>query len=183
MAKKIKEKEYAFEGREIVVDLLGKPFSVVLTKEKYADGNIAIVGHDPDDEPFGTLSVNLPEDANILNNNEVFIKNWSENEAFAKAALKSGFFIDTCKIFIDTCKSINTGFVLAPIWEMVTEEQYQSLLKLKTSKKRCYSDWVCSECDMEVRVEKITFDDLAVSGGPICKECGEDMVIDKEYFE
>ncbi len=41
----------------------------------------------------------------------ILVKTWSENEAFAKAALATGLFEDTGKRF-------PTGFVEAQIWKL-----------------------------------------------------------------
>ncbi|MDI9561611.1 MAG: hypothetical protein QM235_10565 [Pseudomonadota bacterium] len=59
--------------------------------------------------PYGTLTVNMPEVQ--LADDEIIIKNWSENEWLASAALKSG-------LFEDTGRRIPTGFVEAPVWKV-----------------------------------------------------------------
>ena len=74
----------------------------------YADGNIAIQYTVNDGEPFGTLTVNLPDTE--ISEGEFAVKTWSENEQLAKAALASG-------IFEDMGKRIPTGFVEAHIWK------------------------------------------------------------------
>jgi hypothetical protein len=74
------------------------------------NGRFAIVGELDNGaytEKFGVLSVNISS-AN-LDDNEIIIKNWSENEQFAHAALISGYFRDTGR-------RITTGFVEAPVW-------------------------------------------------------------------
>lgn len=63
-----------------------------------------------DGEPFGTLTVNIPE-ASVLSG-EIIVKTWSENEAMAAAALASG-------LFRDTGRRIHTGFVQAQVWEVL----------------------------------------------------------------
>ena len=103
--------EKKFENKTIVVDLFGTKYNVKLVSENYSNGGrLAIEGICDDGEPFSTLTVNIGN-AN-LKENEVCIKNWSENEQFADAAKKSGYFKDTGK-------RIQTGFVEAEIWEVL----------------------------------------------------------------
>lgn len=129
MVQKTKEKVYAFEGKKIIVTMNNTSFRVLLEKRKYQNGGIAIngicVGGEDDGDPFGTLSVNLPESRNMITDitKEVFIKVWSENEAFAEAARNSGFFVDTGKL-------ARTGFVAAEVWELLTVEEWEKLQQL-----------------------------------------------------
>jgi hypothetical protein len=62
-------------------------------------------------EPLGTLSVNLPEKNHLLGAGEFFAKIWNENVSLIRPALKSGFFIDTGR-------TVPTGFVYASIWRL-----------------------------------------------------------------
>ena len=101
--------KYVFEGKTIEVDLYGTVYDVTLTREKYENNRTAIVGTLPDGEGFAVLSCNIPDVK--LNENEVIIKNWSENEELAIAAGRSGFFIPTGNY-------IATWFVKAPVWIM-----------------------------------------------------------------
>lgn len=103
---------YAFENQIIEVPIGNEIFKVKLVADKYHTGNLAIMGVCEDGEPFATLTVNMPQHQHLLEEDEVFIKNWSENESFAQAALISGYFIKTAK-------SIPTGFVKAPIWKVI----------------------------------------------------------------
>lgn len=104
--------KYKFEGKTINVTLGNKNYKVKLERGSYEGGRIAILGYLSDGEPFSTLSVNIP-DIKLLED-EILIKNWSENEAFAKSALQSGYFLNTGK-------SVRTGFVEAPIWLLIRE--------------------------------------------------------------
>lgn len=94
---------------------------VTLTVVLYGNGRIAIKGivmSSMEDiagtfpEPYGILTVNLPDVK--LPPRTFCIKDWSENEAFAKAAFETGMFIDT-RI------KLETGFVYAPLWKFTPE--------------------------------------------------------------
>lgn len=83
--------------------------------EKYGNGRLAIqlvgVAQGMEDgEPFGMLTVNIPEVH--LEPNEIIVKEWSENaEWAAQVARKLGY--------IRTTRYVQTGFVEAFIWEKV----------------------------------------------------------------
>lgn len=77
----------------------------------YGNNRIAIQYITPSGEPMSVLTVNLPDAE--LKDDEFAIKNWSENERTAKAAIESG-------IYEDTGKRISTGFVEAPVWKFAT---------------------------------------------------------------
>lgn len=55
----------------------------------YANGRTALCFNENDGEPFGVATVNMPNDH--LNDGEVFIKDWSENEPLIKAMLAAGW--------------------------------------------------------------------------------------------
>tara|TARA_R100000329_G_scaffold26694_1_gene24934 strand:- start:1035 stop:1355 length:321 start_codon:yes stop_codon:yes gene_type:complete len=78
---------------------------------KYADGNIAVQLFDGF-SPYATLSVNLPEDAHLLEDNEFFVKSWSENEPLVEPLLSTG-------IFEDTGKRAFAGHITASIWRLI----------------------------------------------------------------
>jgi len=61
----------------------------------YRNGGLAVELVDDSGEPIATLSVNMPEGAHLLGENEFFAKTWSENGAIAEEALASGHFLDT----------------------------------------------------------------------------------------
>lgn len=134
----MKDKTYAFEGKILVVGSMapnGKNWQVVLKKMRYGNGRTAIVAEDVlDGLPYGTLSVNLVNDS--LGDDEVFIKSWSENEALADVARKSGYFIDTGK-------RVPSGFCVAEIWKM------KGAKKEKPKPKNKYKNHLCGEeCDI-----------------------------------
>lgn len=62
-----------------------------------------------DGSPIATLTVCIP--GIKLNENEVLVKTWGENEGLAVKAL-------TELGFQDTGKRVSTGFVQAEIWEL-----------------------------------------------------------------
>lgn len=80
---------------------------------QYTNGNLAILLEDEFGSPITKLSVNLPDSAYLLNDNQFFAKTYSENEELAKDALASGFFKQTNTI-------VKNGWVSCPIWEIVT---------------------------------------------------------------
>ncbi len=80
---------------------------------QYTNGNLAILLEDEFGSPITKLSVNLPDSAYLLNDNQFFAKTYSENEELAKDALASGFFKQTNTV-------VKNGWVSCPIWEIVT---------------------------------------------------------------
>lgn len=106
--------DYKFENKTIEVAIGQTKYKVILQRSFYKEGRIAIIGVTEDGEPFATLTVNLPESNHFLKDDEVFIKTWSENEEFAKSALRSGYFLKTGG-------RVQTGFVSAPIWLLIRE--------------------------------------------------------------
>jgi len=102
----------ALEGKHIHVEAFGQKYDTIITIDKYRqNGRTAIELITADEyEPFCTLTCNL--DHVPLNDREVIVKTWSENEEVAACALASGLFRDTGKRAL-------TGFVLAQIWEVL----------------------------------------------------------------
>lgn len=111
------KKEFTFEDKVVEVDLYGEKYSVKLTKGHYYIGNCIaieglIVGGIENGKSFATLTCNMREHYHLLGKDEVFIRNWSENESFADAVRKTGYFTDTAK-------RVSTGFVEVEIWRMI----------------------------------------------------------------
>ena len=108
------EKIQALAGKSLEVNFYGETFHPIFFIETYTlNGRPCIELRLKEGdfwEPFCALTVNLPKEE--LNEGEVFIKDWSENERVAQAALASGLFRDTGKL-------VRTGFVHAPIWEVL----------------------------------------------------------------
>jgi hypothetical protein len=82
-------------------------------KTTYNDGNLAISLSDSSGFPLAKLSVNLPDNAYLLSENQFFAKTYSENAEIAKDALASGLFRQTNTI-------VRNGWVECPIWEILT---------------------------------------------------------------
>jgi hypothetical protein len=64
-------------------------------------------------EPYGRLSVNIPEA--VIPDNCFHVKTWSENGAMAQAARASG-------LFVDTGLRAATGFAVAQVWRFAHPE-------------------------------------------------------------
>lgn len=79
-----------------------------LLKERYNNGRLALQLFSNMHGMIATLTVNLPEEH--LEDDEFFIKGWSENEAIIPDVLASG-------VFEDTGKRIRTGFANAFVWK------------------------------------------------------------------
>lgn len=94
-------------GKKIIVDSYGKKTECRIITGRYDPPRLAITLETYIGEPFGTLTVNLPDDK--LDEGEFFVKTWSENEGLAKSCMNSG-------AFIDTGKRVKTGYVEAQVW-------------------------------------------------------------------
>jgi len=80
----------------------------------YSDGNLAVLLEDEFGSPLTKLSVNLPDSAHLLAQNQFFAKTYSENEEIAKDALASGLFTQTNTV-------VKNGWVTCPIWEILKQ--------------------------------------------------------------
>jgi len=83
---------------------------VVVTKYSICD-RAAIQITSEYGEPYGTLTVNIPECPLQEEKGEILVKTWSENEHFSKKMMETGMFEDTGKRW-------GTGFVEAQIWRV-----------------------------------------------------------------
>jgi hypothetical protein len=84
------------------------------------NSRLAIQATCDDGEPFGVLTVNLPDQN--LGEREIFVKTWSENEEFSKQVMKTG-------LFIDTGRRVSTGFVEAQVWKIADNVKLPSFEK------------------------------------------------------
>jgi len=99
------------EGREFEVRAYGHRYTVQIALKKYHEGRAwAVQLYTDEGEPFATLTTNIP--GVKLAEDELLIKGWSENEATAKAAMKTGWFERTNKI-------VPTGFAVAEVWRVL----------------------------------------------------------------
>lgn len=80
----------------------------------YPDGNFAVFLVDDSGAPLTKLSVNIPESAHLLDENQFFAKTYSENEEIAQEALQSGFFVQTNTV-------VKNGWVTCPIWKILQQ--------------------------------------------------------------
>lgn len=84
---------------------------LLILKGEYANnGHTAILLFDKEGYQYMDVTTNI--EYSILEENEVTIKSWGENEPFMESFLKSGYFKDTGK-------RIPTGFVESQVWEVV----------------------------------------------------------------
>ena len=86
----------------------GSLYNCVVRLNSYNNGRIAIQLYS-DNAPFATASVNIPHVS--LEENEVCMKFWSENEPLRQPLLDTRWFIDTEK-------RVPTGFVKAEVWKV-----------------------------------------------------------------
>ena len=85
-----------------------------LSEAKCTNGARAIQIVSEGDEPFATLTVNIPHASCMIEKDEVLVKTWSENEEIANE-------LRDCGIFQDTGKRVSTGFVQAEIWKVLVK--------------------------------------------------------------
>jgi DNA-binding MurR/RpiR family transcriptional regulator len=83
-----------------------------VNKTTYADGNLAVALTDSNGSPLAKLSINLPDYAYLLGENQFFAKTYSENTEIAQDALASGLF----RQFNTT---VQNGWVECPVWEIL----------------------------------------------------------------
>lgn len=82
-----------------------------LQRLEYAGGRTALVLIDArDGEPVATVTVNLPDQP--LGPNEVFVKDWNENDGMVAAMERAG-------VLRNTGQYVRTGHVVAPKCELI----------------------------------------------------------------
>ncbi len=100
------------ESSPILIGDVVTPYGLVRAIQgKYGNGATAIRFQRPDGEPAGTLSVNVPESAGELADDEFFAKTYSENAPFVQPVLDSG-------LFEDTGKAVRAGYLSFPVWRV-----------------------------------------------------------------
>lgn len=72
---------------------------------QYSNGRLAI-SFDCEDGPWGHLTINLPDQH--LNEGEVFIKDWSENEGLPEVLIEAGWLIWTGR-------EVSSGYVFPKV--------------------------------------------------------------------
>lgn len=98
------------EGHSLTVVMFGETFHVHARVKQYPSKRLAIQYSMSDGEPFGILTVNVPEITNLMDD-EIIVRTTEENEALAKAALATG-------IFTDTHRRIQSGFIQLSVWRI-----------------------------------------------------------------
>ena len=100
------------ESSPISIGDVATPYGLVQAIQgTYGNGATAIQFRGPDGEPAGTLSVNVPESAGELADDEFFAKTYSENARFVQPALDSGLFEDTGRV-------VRAGYLSFPVWRV-----------------------------------------------------------------
>lgn len=97
----------------ITIDFLGKPVQLELVDHNYTDNGRRAIEAISDGEPFGMVTVNIPE-ANLAPD-EVCVKVWSENAYWVPqllAKLKDKF--------VPTGREVRTGYVSAPVYKIAS---------------------------------------------------------------
>ena len=98
------------KGKTLCVEMSNRFYKTTFYTDVYVQTLTNMIGLRLDNgEPFAVLTCCIP--GVELEENEILVKTWSENEAVAKAALDSG-------LFEDTGKRISTGFVSAQVWRV-----------------------------------------------------------------
>jgi hypothetical protein len=105
------DKKYfdAINGHSFTVRLGKRTYMVRAEARTYANKRMAIQYLTLDGEPFGTLTVNVPEA--FIKNDEIIVRTTEENEQLAEAALKSG-------LFEDIGRRIPSGFIKLSVWRI-----------------------------------------------------------------
>lgn len=97
----------------VTIDLKGRKFELALIPIFYRDGNIAVQAIDVKDGiAWGVLTVNVP-DQDLGGDNRSAIKDYSENEAWAKQVLSTLVDRGDCKI-VGTAQA---GYATVPVVE------------------------------------------------------------------
>jgi len=104
------------------IDFGNEKEKIIFRKNSYQkDGTpaIEVLSANPNETglPFGVLTVCV-ENPPKLEENEIIVKTWSENEFF-------NFLKDT-KYFEDTGHRVQTGYVEAEIWKITDESLFAS---------------------------------------------------------
>ena len=93
------------------VNVKFKVWDTIVRREEYANGRTALVLVDAlDGSPIATASVNLPDVE--LAEDEVCIKDYSENEGMLDALVREG-------IVSETVRHVPSGFVTIPICKLL----------------------------------------------------------------
>lgn len=102
--------------KTFTINQWGSSSEVFINLGSYANGRAAISLYDAEDGcPYATASVNLPDV--LLKENEVLIKDYSENEGILS-------FLVENNIVRDTGYGVQSGFVYIPVCELLPEDHW-----------------------------------------------------------
>lgn len=105
--------------RTFTINQWEKPIEVVIQTRNYPNGRKAIELIDAEDNmPYAVATVNLPDV--LLADNEVLIKDYSENEGILD------FLVDN-KIVRNTGRGVRSGFVWIPVCELLPEDKWGTI--------------------------------------------------------
>jgi len=102
------------QDRTIQIRAFGQTHDVKLNLARYGNNRLAIQLMFRDGEPWGVLTVNIHD--KLLADNEIFVKTWSENEAWVYQVLEQ------CPdLFEDTDRVQCCGYTQAEVWRIKGE--------------------------------------------------------------
>lgn len=90
----------------IKINLWGEDFYLMPELGVYSNARLAVSFTDVNGEPFGTVTVNMPHDH--LNDGEVAVKDWAENEPIVAQLIEAGWLVSTGR-------ELSSGFVFPKI--------------------------------------------------------------------
>ena len=95
----------------VSVEVYNEVDNLYLRKQQYGmNGRTCITAHDVNNgEAFGVVTTNLPDEP--LEDDEFFVKTWSENRWVPQ-------LLTNCDLFEDTGKRVPSGFVEVQIWKL-----------------------------------------------------------------
>ena len=103
---KTKQNEDISNEKTFTLNLFGENTEFYFEFDRYRNNNaLSVQLFEITGEPYATISVNMP-DSNKLENDEFFMKNWSENKEIAKELVDK-------KIVIPTGNESSNGYVTA----------------------------------------------------------------------
>ena len=100
------------DGSKFLGEVLFQGSILKIYQSEYTNGRPAIFLRE-DGPPHSILTINLPRSP--LEEGEVFVKTWTENEIIAPHVLEH------TNLFEDTGRAVDTGFVQADIWRFKKE--------------------------------------------------------------
>lgn len=98
------------KNKTVTVFAFDEVYEATIHLSKYGHGGRPRIDLILDDgEPLATLTVNVPEAT--VQEDEIIVKTWAENEGTAKSVMRTGWFEDTGR-------RVPTGHVEAEVWRL-----------------------------------------------------------------